>query len=123
MTVITWIIAFITGILSSMGVGGGMLLIIWMTSFIQINQFNAQGINLLFFIPVALLSVIRHCRSGMIDIKTMLPGIAAGIIGTVFGFYAANTIDTELLKDIFSVFLIIIGFKELFFGISPKREN
>lgn len=50
-----WLIALlagtITGILSAFGIGGGSLLLIYLTSFAAIDQHQAQGINLLYFLP------------------------------------------------------------------------
>ena len=42
-----------TGVLSGFGIGGGTLLLIYMTSFAQLDQSMAQGINLLYFLPTA----------------------------------------------------------------------
>ena len=43
----------LTGILSGFGIGGGSLLLIYMTSFAGLPQDLAQGINLLYFLPTA----------------------------------------------------------------------
>ena len=40
-----------TGVLSAFGVGGGTLLLIYMTAFAGLPQDQAQGINLLYFLP------------------------------------------------------------------------
>ena len=42
-----------TGILSGFGVGGGTLLLIYMTTFAGVPQNLAQGVNLLYFLPAA----------------------------------------------------------------------
>ena len=50
-----WVIALLaggaTGILSAFGIGGGSLLLIYLTSFAALDQHQAQGINLLYFLP------------------------------------------------------------------------
>lgn len=114
MKALTWFAAFITGLLASMGVGGGMVLIIWMTAVLGMSQIEAQGINLIFFLPIALLSVILHRKNGLINIKKLLPAILVGIIGAAVGAYAAHEIGSAGLKKLFSVFILIIGLKELF---------
>ena len=52
-----WVIALLaggaTGILSAFGIGGGSLLLIYLTSFAALDQHQAQGINLLYFLPAA----------------------------------------------------------------------
>ena len=50
--------AFLTGIFASMGLGGGMVLIVYLTVFAGFSQIAAQGINLVFFIPIAIISLV-----------------------------------------------------------------
>ena len=47
MTFLTWLAAFAAGLLASMGVGGGMILIIWLTAVMGMSQIDAQGVNLI----------------------------------------------------------------------------
>lgn len=106
--------AFLTGIFASLGVGGGMILIIYLTVFAGFDQLSAQGINLVYFIPIAALSVFLHSRNGLIEWKKILPSIAAGMIFAVLGTMAAKYIGSPGLKKIFAVFILLIGIKELF---------
>jgi uncharacterized membrane protein YfcA len=41
------------GIISAWGIGGGSLLIIYMTVFAGLSQQTAQGVNLLYFLPTS----------------------------------------------------------------------
>lgn len=114
MNILTWIAAFITGLLASLGVGGGMVLIIWMTAVLGVGQLESQGTNLIFFLPIALLSVIIHRKNGLIDLKRILPAIITGIAAAAPGAYAAHAIGSPMLKKIFGAFILVIGVKELF---------
>ena len=59
-----YILGIASGIINGIfGSGGGMILIIYLTAFANISQLTAQGINLLFFIPIAILSVIIHTKT------------------------------------------------------------
>ena len=66
-----WIIPFLCGlgasILSAWGVGGGTLLLLVMTLFLDVDQRTAQGINLLFFLPTAASALVCHARGGYLD--------------------------------------------------------
>ena len=104
----------VTGILSGFGVGGGTLLLIWMTTFAGVPQDLAQGVNLLYFLPAAAMALPAHFKNGYIDKKTALPAIAAGLAGTAAAAWAATAVDVELLRRCFGVFLICIGLRELF---------
>ena len=43
-----------SGIIGAMGLGGGAVLIIYLSVFTDMPQLEAQGINLIFFIPIAI---------------------------------------------------------------------
>lgn len=92
-----WLIALlagtITGILSAFGIGGGSLLLIYLTSFAAIDQHQAQGINLLYFLPAAAAALPAHHKHGLLDKKVILPAILAGLAaaGLAPGFPAVWT--------------------------------
>lgn len=106
--------AFFTGIFASLGVGGGMILIIYLTVFAGFDQLAAQGINLVYFIPIAALAVILHSRNHLIEWKKIIPSIITGAVFAVLGTLAAKYIGSPGLKKIFAVFILLIGIKELF---------
>lgn len=54
------LIGFISGLFSGMGIGGGAILMIFVSLFMNEKQLTAQGFNLLYFIPVALISGLVH---------------------------------------------------------------
>ena len=62
-----------TGILSGFGIGGGTLLLIYMTTFAGVPQNLAQGVNLLYFLPAAATALPAHIKNGYIDGKTVWP--------------------------------------------------
>ena len=61
-----------SGILGSMGLGGGAILVIYLSLFTNTEQLRAQGINLLFFIPIALISVIIYSKAKKIKWKIII---------------------------------------------------
>ncbi len=113
-----WLIAAlagaVTGVLSGFGVGGGSLLLIYMTSFAGVPQTLAQGVNLLYFLPTAATALPAHFKNGYVEKKALLPAIAAGLICSALTAWAATALDVELLRKCFGGFLILIGLRELF---------
>ena len=103
-----------TGILSGFGVGGGTLLLIYMTHLAGVPQNLAQGINLLYFLPTAATALPSHIKNGYIDKKTALPAILAGLVGTGLAAWAATALDVGLLRRFFGAYLLYIGLRELF---------
>ena len=112
--------AFLTGIFASLGVGGGMILILFLTIFEDADQITAQGINLIYFIPIAILSVIIHTKNKLIEWKKIIPAIITGVAGAIAGTYIAQFIGSPMLSKIFGVFILVIGLKEMFY--KPKRH-
>ena len=113
----TWLISAlagaVTGVLSGFGVGGGTLLLIYLTAFAGVEQTAAQGINLLYFLPAAATALPSHVKNGYIEKKTALPAMAAGLVCTAAAAWAATALDVELLRKCFGVFLLYIGVREL----------
>ena len=103
----------VTGILSGFGVGGGTLLLVYMTVFAGLDQHLAQGINLLYFIPAALLALPSHVKNGYVERPVLLPAIFAGLLCAALAAWAATAMDVSLLRKLFGGFLIVIGLSEL----------
>ncbi len=103
-----------TGVLSGFGVGGGSLLLIYMTSFAGVPQTLAQGVNLLYFLPTAATALPAHFKNGYVDKRALLPAIAAGLICSALTAWAATALDVGILRKCFGGFLILIGLRELF---------
>lgn len=104
----------ITGILSAWGVGGGSLLIIYMTVFAGMTQQTAQGVNLLYFLPTSLTALYSHLKNKLVDMKLAYPAIITGVLFSLGASYASAAIDKAAMKKIFGIFIIIIGISELF---------
>jgi len=117
------IVGFVTGVIASMGLGGGFVLMIWLTVFAGIEQRAAQGINLLFFLPIALLSLIIHIKGGLIDKTLVKKYLLGGIVGAVLGTLASHIVPNELLSKLFSLFLLAFGLRELFVSGKQNAEK
>ncbi len=102
-----------------MGLGGGGILLIYLTVFANIPQLKAQGINLLFFLPVGLIAIIIYSFKHLIEWKTVLKMWLGGVLGVGLGVLLAKTIETDLLSKIFAIFLIVFGGWQLF----AKQKN
>lgn len=109
----------LSGIIGGMGMGGGAVLIIYLSLFTDTPQLKAQGINLLFFIPIGLTALIIYSFKKQIKWKTVLPLAAFGIIGAFFGIMLTKYIGNDWLSKIFGGFLVLMAIKE-FFGKKVK---
>jgi uncharacterized membrane protein YfcA len=113
------LIGTILGFLSGLGTGGGSLLILWLTLGLGMAQDNARVINLMFFIPSALVACIFRWKQGHLEIKKILPAIVAGSISAALFSILGNRMDTSLLRKLFGTLLLFTGIRELFYR--PKE--
>ena len=112
---VAMIIGTILGFLAGLGTGGGSLLILWLTVVLGMDALTARTINLLFFLPAALISTLFRWKQGKIDPKKLLPGILAGCIcAGVFAFISMN-LELGILKKLFGGMLLATGCKEMFY--------
>jgi len=107
------IAGFLAGLTASMGLGGGFILIIYLSFFKDMPQSAAGGINLLFFLPIALLSGIIHLKNGLVETKIIPIICAAGVAGVFCGVVLMGILDEGLLRKLFAGLLMIVGAKEL----------
>ena len=104
----------VTGVLSGFGVGGGTLLLVYMTVFAGLDQHLAQGINLLYFLPAGLMALPAHWKNGYVAKPVLLPAIGAGLALAALAAWAATVLVVEFLTNGFRTFLIMVGAMELF---------
>ena len=108
-----WIVPFLCGlgasVLSAWGIGGGTLLLLVMTLVLGVGQQEAQGINLLFFLPSAAAALVCHAKSGYLDKPTLRHAVPPAVICALGGAWIATAVDVELLRRPFGVYLLLSG--------------
>jgi uncharacterized membrane protein YfcA len=114
------LVGTILGVLSGLGTGGGSLLILWMTLMLGMDQETARSINLMFFIPSALVACLFRWKQGRLDIKKVLPAIIAGSIASGLFTFLSRDMDTTMLRKLFGGLLIVTGLRELLYR--PKKR-
>ena len=108
------LIGFLAGFAGGLGVGGGGILLLYLTAFTETSQLSAQGINLVFFLPTAAAALFIHFKNGFVKWKSAILAVLFGIPAVFSGFFIAKSIDESLLRLGFALLLMFIGLKELF---------
>ncbi len=103
----------LSGIISGMGIGGGTILIPALALLLKVGQHEAQGINLLYFIPTAIVSLWIHFKNKHVNSKIAWPIILFGLLGAVFGSVLAGFLEAKLLRRLFGFFLFAMGLYEI----------
>ncbi len=107
------LVGLVCGVISAFGIGGGSLLMIWLTAVLSMDQRLSQGINLLYFIPTAVAALIVHSKNNLVKWSVALPAIACGAVTAAIFAWIGNQMELSLLRKLFGGFLIIIGITEL----------
>jgi len=107
------LVGTVLGFLAGLGIGGGSLLILWLTAVLETDPQTARCINLLFFLPAAVISCCFRMKQGQLKAKTVLPAILAGCVAAGAFSFIGMGLDTSLLKKLFGGLLIITGLREL----------
>ena len=109
------LVGSVLGFLTGLGIGGGSLLILWLTIGIGMEQSVARAINLLFFLPSALIACVFRHKQGTLKIRKLLPAIISGCLFAAFLSWVGPRIEVDIMKRAFGILLIGTGLRELFY--------
>lgn len=103
----------VLGFLAGLGVGGGSLLILWLTLALGWEPQRASSVNLLFFLPAAAVSTAFRWKQGLPRGRGLILAIVSGCIAAwVFSLLRVR-MDTQLLRRLFGLLLLATGVREL----------
>ena len=109
------------GIFGGMGMGGGTVLIPLLGIFYNVNQHTAQAVNLISFIPMAIVALIIHLKNKMIDFSRVVWVIIPGVLSCVLGCYIAKSVTGDILSRCFGGFLILLSIFQFVSQIKKKE--
>lgn len=116
------IIGLCSGIISGMGIGGGAILIPALTLFQGLSQQVAQGVNLVYFLPTAVVSLVVHIRNHQVDKGAVISIGLSGIVAALLGAWVATVLSGDWLRRMFGGFLLLIGIYEIVKGVKMGKE-
>lgn len=103
------LIGLASGVFAGMGMGGGTFLIPLLTLLMNVEQEVSQCINLLVFIPMAVIDIIIYSKKKLIDFKNWwIISLPAVVVSTV-GALVSTKLSSKVLKIIFGAFIGLIG--------------
>ena len=71
---------------------------------------------------MAALSLFRHKKSGLVDVKAAKRATWTGLAGAAVGALGAVWLSNEWITKLFALLILIVGIKELF-GKKEKQDN
>lgn len=113
----------ISGIVTGLGMGGGTILILLLSLFMNLEQHVAQATNLVFFIPTSIAAILTNLKQKNIDLKLAMKISLFGIIGAIIGAIISNNMSSEKLKKYFAIFILIIALHEIYQLYKEYKKN
>lgn len=110
----------VLGFLTGLGIGGGSLLMLWLTVVQDMPQHEARIINLLFFLPSALIACCFRRKQGTLDLKMLSPAILAGTVSAGIFSVIAGNLDSAFLRKPLGILMLFTGLREL---ITTKNDT
>lgn len=120
MMLLNFFIGVATGIISGLGIGGGSLLVLYLTAVTGMPQHTAGGINLLYFIGCAPAALIGHIKNKLIEWRVVIWCVLTGVAIVIPVSLLAGHFNSDWLRRLFGLLLLYIGIKELRAG---KKKN
>lgn len=103
-------LAFVVGLIGNItGIGGGVMIILFLIYGFGLDPLDAAGLSLLTLVFSTLIGVIRNLKQKFINFRlfSMLAGIA--VIAAVAGTVIASYIPSGAFKGAFAIILIFLG--------------
>ena len=116
-------VGVVSGIVGGLGMGGGTVLILFLSLFLEVEQHVAQATNIIFFVPTAIAAIIVNLKQKNINFKIGIPICLGGILGAFIGACISMLMNMSLLRKCFGIFLILIAIYQTYEYIKDKKRH
>ncbi|MFB3049618.1 MAG: sulfite exporter TauE/SafE family protein, partial [Acidimicrobiia bacterium] len=90
-------------------IGGGVIYVPVLVVLFSFDQHMAQGTSLAIILPTAVVATVAHTRLGNVRWRLAIPVAVVGIAGAALGAWIALSLDADLLRRLFGVFLLLVA--------------
>jgi uncharacterized membrane protein YfcA len=94
-----------------LGVGGGILMVPFLTLAVGLTQHEAEATSLVVVLPTALVASLALRRRGVGDLGLALRFGVIGAIGGLGGALVALALPASTLRIVFAAFLALVGLR------------
>jgi uncharacterized protein len=115
------VFGFFTGWAAGLlGVGGGIMMVPFLTLVAGISQHEAQATSLLVVLPTAIVASITLHRKGVGDLPLALRFGAIGAVGGIAGALLALALPGHALRLVFALFLAVVAVRLVRDGLTAE---
>lgn len=113
----------VTGVAAGiLGVGGGVLMVPFLTLVAGMPQHAAEATSLLVVLPTAVVASLVLQRRGVGDLALALRFGVVGAVGAAGGALLALALPGRSLRVIFAIFLMLVGLRLVRDGLQTERS-
>jgi hypothetical protein len=114
----------VVGVASGLlGVGGGTLIVPFLTLAAGLSQHAAEATSLLVILPTAVAGSLALRRRGVGDLGLALRFGVYGAVGSVLGAFLALALPGSALRIVFAVFVGLVGLRLARDGLRQERPG
>ena len=117
------IIGLLGGVLSGMGMGGGTILIPLLTTILGVCQKQAQFLNIISFLFMAIFVVWLNIKNKMVSVFPAIIFSLPGIVTSFISAFLVKGLSENFLKITFGIFLIILAVMQLINLIIKSKSD
>lgn len=114
--IVLLLVGLFAGIASGLvGIGGGIIIVPALVYFLSMTQHQAQGVSIgMLLMPVGFLAAYNYYKAGNLNFKYSLIIGLTFIAGAWIGSKISLTIDENVMRKIFGVFVLLMALKMIF---------
>jgi uncharacterized membrane protein YfcA len=105
-----------------LGIGGGLLMVPFLTIVAGATQHQAEATSLLVILPTAIVATVTLRRKGIGDAGLALRFGTVGAVGGIAGALVALALPAHVLRLIFALFLAVMSVRMLRDGLTTKPK-
>ena len=114
----------VVGVASGLlGVGGGTLVVPFLTLVVGLSQHSAEATSLLVILPTAIVGSLTLRRHRVGDLGLALRFGVFGAVGSVLGALLALALSGSALRLVFAVFVGLVGLRLAYDGLRRQRPR
>lgn len=100
-----------------LGVGGGILMVPFLTLAVGLSQHAAEATSLVVVLPTAIVASVALRRRGVGDLGLALRFGVVGALGGAAGALLALALPAATLRVVFATFLTVVGLRLVHDGV------
>ena len=109
--------------LSSIGIGGGSIFILLNDIFNVEDHYNSMIYNLIMFVFVGIFASIKNIKKNNFDKSVFKKIIIPCLLCAILGAFVSSKIEVQCLKMYYSIFIMLLGFYEIFSSLKNIKNE